>query len=936
MKDADIQHPAAGLPRADMGEPGLFSQPRIDGWLAGLVTLFGFTIYLLTVQPTLSFWDCGEFIACAAILGVPHPPGTPLFILIGRLFSILPAPADIGLRVNLVSVVFGALAMGMAYLIVTRLVRRFIFKGLSFWGDQWIYFTAGFCGAGLLGFGNTVWANSIEAEVYGITLFLFLVVIYTTLVWIDQRETALGPRLLIFATFVAVLGLGVHMMVFIAMPGFWLAVFLIHRPYLRDWRIWLVALASGAIMVTGTEAFLWNLTLLAGLSAWHVVGAGQRMRWLNRFVVPVWAILLYSLFQWLLPLRADTSAANITSTGIMAFIDSFGWGTFDWILSLAILATAFVGSLVDTEDSECRPGWSIALAVSSVALVAFSLQVFTPIRSAQDPRIDENNPETWEAFKGFLERKQYGRQSMVSRMFKRRGDWENQLGRHSRMGFWSFFETQYGIKSGALDRLRPERGMHPPAFLLLVLLGLFGVGYLMAVYWRVGVPLFLTLFLATIGLVVYMNFADGTHYNPNVGDQAYLEVRDRDYFFTTGFALFGIFVALGVGSFLRVFLDPGKRMWKPVVIVSSAVFIFALPIKTITANYWQNDRSRDFIPYDYARNLLISCEPNAILFTNGDNDTFPLWCLQEAYGIRKDVRVVNLSLSNTHWYVAQLKETLKVPFDMPAEEIPLLRPNRRDGRIQDQVINTILESNDWELPVYFGSSAPKSSRRYRGASLDSNLRMEGLVMHLVRTPGLQLVDRELTMDRCRNQYQYRAVNDSTVFKNETTLRIVDNYATGILFVADSYRREGHIDSAVSAAAFAARLRPQLEQPRAYIVQLAGEHGLKETYDSLVQASVPKLHPMLHYNYALSAELSGHKEFALSGYQNALASNPGHGQAFRRVAALLYEARDYSSLLPIIDGWIAANPNDSVGPILRREVEVLMALPKDSNRTPGGS
>lgn len=929
MTDKDIDHPVSSSPNADAGVTESFSQPRIDLLLAGLVTLFGLTVYFLTVQRTLSFWDCGEFIACAAILGIPHPPGTPLFVLIGRLFSIFPIPSDIGFRVNLVSVLFGAMAMGMAYLIVTRILRRFIFNTKSFWGDQWIYFTTGVCGAGLLGFGNTVWGNAIEAEVYGITLFLFLVVIYTTLVWIDQRETVEGPRLLVFATFIAVLGLGVHMMVFIAMPGFWLAVFLIHRPYLRDWRLWVLAAASGAIMVTGTEAFLWNLTLLAGVGAWRVFVAEKGPRGLNRIIVPVWTIVLYGLFQWWLPIRVSTDAAWIKTTGLMAFIDSFAWGTFDWILSLAILGTVLVGSLIENPDAKRKTSWSIVLAVSSVALVAFSLQAFIPIRSAQNPRIDENNPETWEAFKGFLERKQYGRQSMVSRMFNRRGEWENQLGRHPRMGFWSFFETQYGIKSGPA-----VGGTRTPAFLLLVLLGMFGVGYLMAVYWRIGVPLFLTLFLATVGLVVYMNFADGTHYNPNVGDQAYLEVRDRDYFFTTGFALFGICVALGVGAFLRVFLEPGKRMWKPVVIVSTAVFLFALPLKTLMANYWQNDRSRDFIPYDYARNLLASCEPNAILFTNGDNDTFPLWCLQEAYGFRLDVRVVNLSLSNTLWYVAQLKETLKVPFDFPAEAIPLMRPTRQDGRVQDQVINIILESNDWKLPVYFGSSAPASSRRYRGAPLDSNLRMEGLVMRLVREPGYQLVDRGLTMDRCRNEYQFRAVNDSTVFKKETTRRIVDNYATSILFVADSYRREGDIDSALSAAAFAARLRPRLKQPRAYIVQLAGEHGRREIYDSLVLASVPEMRPMLHYNYGLSAELSGEKESAMVGYRNALAIDPRHDQAFRRVAALLYEAGDYESLLPLIDGWIDANPGDSVGPILRGEVEMLMAQPADSEGADG--
>jgi hypothetical protein len=161
--------------------------------------------------------------------------------------------------------------------------------------------------------------------------------------------------------------------------------------------------------------------------------------------------------------------------------------------------------------------------------------------------------------------------------------------------------------------------------------------------------------VAAVGLVLYMNFADGTHYNKTTGD-AYQEVRDRDYFFTPAFVLFGMSIGLGMGGIMELIRKGTKKMGagtNRLAVIASLVLILT-PIIPVKANYFANDRSNNRMAYNYAYNILKSCDKNAILFTSGDNDTFPIWCIQEIYGIRQDIRVVNFSLLNTDWYSWQL------------------------------------------------------------------------------------------------------------------------------------------------------------------------------------------------------------------------------------------------------------------------------------------
>jgi len=243
-----------------------------------------------------------------------------------------------------------------------------------------------------------------------------------------------------------------------------------------------------------------------------------------------------------------------------------------------------------------------------------------------------------------------------------------------------------------------------------------------------------------------------------------LEVRDRDYFWTPGFVVFSLAVGIGLG-FLGILLssEEFRRKLKPPLqqtlaglVILAAVAVPALALKT---NFIRNSREGNFLPYDYAYNLLASCDKDALLFTNGDNDTFPLWALQEAYGFRKDIRNINLSLLNTDWYILQLKNHMDVPIALADSQITMKdlpmpgmaqtfpRPeypyqDRRRGvshylmpiqmenqllRVQDFMVEEIVLSNDFKHPLFFSRTVPGSAR----VGLDANLETEAMVLRLL-------------------------------------------------------------------------------------------------------------------------------------------------------------------------------------------------------------
>jgi tetratricopeptide (TPR) repeat protein len=816
------------------------------------VLLTTFIIYNATKAPTLSFWDCGEFIACSSILGIPHPPGSPVYILLGRLFSIIPFHADISARVNMLSAITGALAAMLAFLITFRLIRYW-------WSDDqftgWkkgAAYIGALVGTGMFAFGRTNWSNCVEAEVYMPAMLILMFIIWLFLQWLDRRQEKRSDRYLVAITYLGFLSAGIHMTTFLFLPAIFLMVILFSERLRRDFRFY----------ITGTALLLISLTL-----------------------------------------------------------DSFLVATGVWLIVCII---AYIMSR--------QYAWKFALFLVIAAVVGLSSQLFTPIRSAQKPAINQNNPaSSFAAFQKFIERKQYGEELMVERALTRRGTWANQLGTHERMGFWGFFSEQYGING------------RPFAFLFVV--GLLGIFELARRRPALGWPFLFMIVLGTVFLVWYMNFADGTHQDPVTGE-GHTEVRDRDYFFTPGFILFGMAIGMGVAGLMEMaresLLGKLRSLRTPaMIILSLLVLLAAVPVK---ANYFYCDRSRNFIPYDFAANLLNSCDPNAILYIGGDNDTFPLWCLQEVYGMRRDVAAVNLALANTTWYIKQIRDQMKIPLRWSDGAIDSLRhflptPGRQFYPVQNQVTDEILEimydqsAKRLRRPINYAITAGTEIQQYRGRSLADNTIMQGMVVRLELGERLGSIDMARHHDLLWNTFRYRSLADAGVYKDERTRALSGNYATCFILLADSLRQMKRYNEAIAETEKAIEVVPFEDGSYNYLVRLYVEAGYEDRIPEVARRAPADHLKDIYFIWGMSHRELGHLERAREILKMTLDSFPTYDDAFQEYARVLYDMKQIDELEQVLRNWLTADPTDANA---RRMLEELLRVSRQPASPPAPS
>ncbi len=831
----------------------MLNDKKVD-WLhygaAGLVFLVSYLVFNWTKAPTISFWDCGEFVACAAILGIPHPPGSPLHVLIAHIFTKLPIASDIAVRVNIVSVISSAFAAMIGYLIVHRLVDYWT-KDKTEWPFRIWKYVGGISGGLTLAFSRTFWSSAVEAEVYGLAMLLTLLIMYLGILWWLRPSEKRGNQYLILAAYLGILGVAVHMTVFLALPPVMLLVLLSDEEKRKDWRIWV----SGLVLLL-----------------------------------------------------------------VVASLDLFLWALGIWTA-----ATAFV-----VFKNPRSSGWHVPLGLCLAAVLGFSSQLFIPIRAAQAPHINENDPDDWQSFKYFLERKQYGQTNMITRAMKRRGQLENQFGRYPRMGFWGFFEKQYGLTK---------------IFFLLLLVGLWGLYESWRKARSPGAMLLVTVLLGTMGLVWYMNFADGTRQDPVTGE-GYLEVRDRDYFWTPGFIVFALCIGLGLAAlgYRLVAWIREKNFPRPLLAAPGAVAAFALvfPYFGYASNFSVNQRIDNYLPYDYAYNLLSSCEPGAVLFTNGDNDTFPLWALQEAYGFRRDVKNINLSLINTSWYIHQKKHQDSVPMSLSDEEITRIGPDfnpatgRMVKRIQDKIIDNVLETNNWRMPVHFSVTCASDARVYRERSIDPYLVMRGMVYDVV--PEGSGTGARIDIAETRRFYEeifhFRGTGDPNVRKDENDWRIIQNYISAFMLMADTLRKSGDLKQAEEVIRKAMAVNPREVSSYQYLTGLLTDQRRVAAAESLVAAApLPETTKDSIRSYLGMVYLQeGDSAKAEKIFTGAYERNRAGG--FNDLVAFYYQTKNYPQVERVVNDWLAAFPNDTRAPEVRTFLEsVRQQVRSDTSRLP---
>ncbi len=797
----------------------------------------------MTVQRTLSFWDCGEYVACSYILGIAHPPGNPLFLLVGRVFALIPVVSDIAYRVNLVSVFSSAAAATFGYLVSVRLLRFLPGVDVSR-PQQLLAYLCSATGALLFAFSRTNWSNSVEAEVYALAMLIYFALIWLALQWYDQRNSNRGMLYLVAIAYLSVLSVAVHMTTFLAMPAVFLFVILVDDRLRTDWRFW----------VSGIVLFLVAVDVSLFLVA-----------------VPLWAVISF-----------------------LAFLKerSFGWG--------------------------------LCLGLTVAAMVGFSAHAYIPIRAAEKPRINQNAPSDWERFYGYLQRKQYGQESMLTKMLNRRASWSHQFGDYPRIGFGGFLVDQFGF-GGML-------------FVIPLALAIIGIVALIKWKWKPGFFFLLVLLAGTIGLVLYMNFSDGSQMDQLTGLDR-LEVRDRDYFFTPGFITFALCIGLGLYVALNWLLERLRAANSQVISLLAGLATLVFPIVAISANYHGNDRSDNYMPYDYAANYLDSCPPDAILFTNGDNDTFPLWCLQEVYHYRRDVKIANLSLIQTDWYQLQLKHEMGVPISftdeqMRWESITTTRPLRpyvdhlRGGwehllmafrdqasnqlvTVADQMVENIVGANQWKYPIVFSGDLP---RQVRYPLAEHSLRLGYLIqVGKDQMGGAWDVDRSLDLFR---NYRVRGLDDLRVYRDEvaTTLAI-GSMQVGVEFI-DYLTRNQQPEKARELAELFVRQYPEFWQFRAVLADQLKftpeqtDSALTEYLKYCNQMIASNPDNIFYYQYkALTLQTLKRSSEAVGAAEIAYRINPASQITYRSLLSLYAQNGRREDAMRISREYLVSNPHD---------------------------
>lgn len=676
---------------------------NIVGWLTFLVAA---VTYLLTIEPTASFWDCGEFITTSYKLEVGHPPGAPFFMILGRFFTILGgSPANAAVMINAMSALASAFTILFLFWTITHLGKKLIKpQGEEYTMGQ----TIAILGAGVVGalaytFSDTFWFSAVEGEVYASSSLFTAMVFWAILKWENEADEPHANRWIILIAYLMGISIGVHLLNLLAIPAIVFVYYFRKYPLTRNGI--LISLAASLLIL---------------------------------------GVVMYGIIPGVITAASWFELMFVNGVGLP-------YNTGAIIYAFLLIGGLVYGILYTIRKKKVL--WNTILLGVTVILIGYSSFAMIVIRSSANPPMDQNSPDNVFALLGYLNREQYGdrpllygqyyntpldkyvddkpyyiqkngkyvvadmRQKPVfdsnlstvfPRMYSRENEhieaykqWANIKGRkvsvtdedgqaktielptfgenltfflryqighmYFRYFMWNFSGRQSDIQSNGeitngnwitginfIDSIRlgdqetlPQEFKNNKAnnayYMLPFILGIIGIVFM----YNRGIEgkkdlwtVFLLFLMTGFAIVVYLN-------------QTPLQPRERDYAYAGSFYAFTIWIGigvLGIYELLKKYMPDSTSAG-----IAGGLSLLLVPVLMGAQNWDDHDRSNRYTCRDFGANYLKTCAPNAVIFTNGDNDTFPLWYNQEVEGVRRDMRVCNLSYFQTDWYIDQMK-----------------------------------------------------------------------------------------------------------------------------------------------------------------------------------------------------------------------------------------------------------------------------------------
>ncbi len=713
---------------------------RLNTYAGWVIFAIATLVYMLTMEETASFWDCGEFIASSYKLQVPHPPGAPFFLLTGRIFSFLAFgdTTQVAYWINMISVLSSGFTILFLFWTISLFGRKlFKINDSKITQAQTMTIIGGSAvGALAYTFSDSFWFSAGEAEVYAMSSFFTAFVFWAILKWERISDESRGNRWLILIAYMMGLSIGVHLLNLVTIPA--LAMIYYYKKY-KPSTIGFVAtmLVSGLIIVTILSGIIPGLPGLAGsFEVYFVNSLGLPF---GSGIVFITVLLLGTLVYGIIKTQKQNREILNTALLSLAFV-LIGYSSY----SIIVIRSNFnppidennpddimsIVSYLKREQYGYRPllhgryftaqltdqikGKPVYVKGKEKYIIAQHRieNIYDPTQTTIFPRVysnDKNHVARYQEVLGLKDGEVPSFSDNITFLLK------HQIGHmYLRYFLWNFAGRESDVQdSGWLapwdaNKDLPERYANNKArnnyFMLPLILGLVGMFFQFKRNEKGFWVVLMLFFLSGIALILYLN-------SPPI------EPRERDYIYVGSFYAFSIWIGFGTMVFadwLKKYLKGNKA---PIVATTLTLMV---PLVMASEGWDDHDRSNRFFSVDSAINYLESCAPNAILFTGGDNDTFPLWYAQEVEGVRTDVRVIVLTYFATDWYIEQMRrntyESEALPLSLTAKNYKQGGANdyllvREDPRLKgqavdlDQYLKLIKgESDLLRLPTSFGDS----------------------------------------------------------------------------------------------------------------------------------------------------------------------------------------------------------------------------------------